>query len=43
VLLWEYWERSMPVACAMGVLLIIALIPLTLLLRMFISHLNRQQ
>lgn len=43
VLLWEYWEKSIPVACAMGVLLIIALIPLTLLLRKFISQLSRQQ
>ena len=43
VLLWEYWEKSMPVACAMGVLLILALIPLTLLLRKFISQINRQQ
>ena len=43
VMLWDYWEISMPVACAMGVLLIVALIPLTLLLRIFISHLNRQQ
>ena len=43
VLLWDYWERAMPVACAMGVLLILALIPLTLLLRKFISQLSRQQ
>jgi iron(III) transport system permease protein len=43
VLLWEYWEKSMPVACAMGVLLILVLIPLTLLLRRFISQLSRQQ
>jgi iron(III) transport system permease protein len=43
VLLWERWERSMPQACAMGVLLILALIPLTILLRRFISQLNRQQ
>jgi iron(III) transport system permease protein len=43
VLLWEYWEKSMPVACAMGVLLILVLIPLTLLLRKFISQLSRQQ
>jgi len=43
VMLWEYWEKSMPVACAMGVLLIIALIPLTLVLRRFISQLSRQQ
>lgn len=43
VLLWEYWEISMPVACAMGVLLILALIPLTLILRRFISQLSRQQ
>jgi iron(III) transport system permease protein len=43
VLLWEYWEKSMPVACAMGVLLILVLIPLTLLLRKFVSQLSRQQ
>jgi hypothetical protein len=33
----------MPTACAMGVLLIIVLIPLTLLLRRFISQLSQQQ
>lgn len=43
VLLWEYWEKSMPVACAMGVLLIVGLIPLTLILRKFVSQLSRQQ
>jgi iron(III) transport system permease protein len=43
VLLWEYWEKSMPVACAMGVLLILVLIPMTLLLRKFISQFSRQQ
>jgi ABC-type Fe3+ transport system permease subunit len=43
VLLWDYWEQSMPIACAMGVLLIVGLIPLTLLLRKFISQLSRQQ
>jgi len=43
VLLWEYWENSMPIACAMGVLLIVALIPLTLVLRRLITQLSRQQ
>jgi iron(III) transport system permease protein len=43
VLLWEYWEKSIPVACAMGVLLILVLIPMTLLLRKFISQFSRQQ
>ncbi len=43
VLLWDYWEQSMPRAAAMGVILIVALIPLTLLLRKFISQISRQQ
>ncbi|MCB4770407.1 iron ABC transporter permease [Ancylobacter sp. Lp-2] len=43
VFLWENWEQYAPNAAAMGVVLIIALIPLTLLLRRFISQLSRQQ
>jgi iron(III) transport system permease protein len=43
VLLWEYWEDTISLAAAMGVLLIIGLIPLTLLLRRFVTQLSGQQ
>ncbi len=43
VLLWEYWEDTTALAAAMGVLLIFGLIPLTLLLRRFVTQLSGQQ
>ena len=43
VLLWEYWEDTTSLAAAMGVLLIFGLIPLTLLLRRFVTQLSGQQ
>ena len=44
VLMWQYWsDGDIPLASALGVLLIIALIPLTLLLRRFIVRLSGQQ
>ena len=43
VLLWEYWENTISLAAAVGVLLILGLIPLTLLLRKFVTQLSGQQ
>ncbi|SFT47625.1 iron ABC transporter permease [Mesorhizobium sp. YR577] len=42
VYLWENWEQYAPVAAAMGVIMVIILIPLTMLLRRFISQISRQ-
>lgn len=44
VLLWEMWEDgTAPLASALGVLLILVLIPLTLLMRRFIQQMTSQQ
>jgi iron(III) transport system permease protein len=44
VLLWEYWDSgTAPLAAALGVLLILALIPLTLVMRRFIVRVSGQQ
>lgn len=44
VMLWEYWDRGLvSVASALGVLLILVLIPLTLVMRRFIVHVSGQQ
>jgi iron(III) transport system permease protein len=44
VLLWEYWENgTASLASGLGVLLIIALIPLSLLMRRFITQVSGQQ
>lgn len=43
VLLWEYWEDDISQAAAMGVLLIICLIPLTLLMRRFVTQFSGQK
>jgi iron(III) transport system permease protein len=44
VLLWEFWENgTASLAAGLGVLLIVALIPLTLLMRRFILQVSGQQ
>jgi iron(III) transport system permease protein len=44
VLLWEYWEEgTASLSSALGVLMILVLIPLTLLMRRFIVQLSGQQ
>jgi hypothetical protein len=44
VLLWEFWENgTASLASGLGVLLILALIPLTLLMRRFITQMSGQQ
>jgi iron(III) transport system permease protein len=44
VLLWEYWEEgSASLSSALGVLMILVLIPLTLLMRRFIVQVSGQQ
>jgi iron(III) transport system permease protein len=44
VLLWEYWSSgTAPLAAALGVLLILTLIPLTLVMRRFIVRVSGQQ
>ena len=44
VLLWDMWEDgTAPLASALGVLLILVLIPLTLLMRRFIQQMTSQQ
>jgi hypothetical protein len=43
-MLWEYWDSgTAPLAAALGVLLILTLIPLTLVMRRFIVRLSGQQ
>jgi len=44
VLLWEYWEEgTASLSSALGVLMILVLIPLTLLMRRFIVQISGQQ
>jgi hypothetical protein len=43
VLLWDFWETTASLAAALGVLLILALTPLTLLMRRFIMRVSGQQ
>lgn len=44
VLMWDYWDRGLvPTASALGVLLILVLIPLTLIMRRFIVRVSGQQ
>ena len=44
VLMWQYWsDGDVPLASALGVLLIVALLPLTLLMRRFIVRVSGQQ
>ncbi len=44
VLLWEYWEEgSATLSSALGVMMILVLIPLTLLLRRFVMRLSEQR
>jgi ABC-type Fe3+ transport system permease subunit len=44
VLLWQYWsDGEVSLASTLGVLLMITLIPLTLLMRRFITQLSGQQ
>ena len=44
VLMWQYWsDGDVPLAATLGVLLMIALIPLTLLMRRFIVKVSGQQ
>ena len=44
VLMWQYWsEGDVPLAATLGVLLMIALIPLTLVMRRFIVQVSGQQ
>ncbi len=44
VMLWDYWDRGLvSTAAALGVLLILVLIPLTLVMRRFIVHVSGQQ
>ena len=44
VLLWEYWdEGSAALASALGVLMIMVLIPMTLLMRRFITQISEQR
>jgi iron(III) transport system permease protein len=44
VMLWDYWDQGLvSTAAALGVLLILVLIPLTLIMRRFIVHVSGQQ
>jgi iron(III) transport system permease protein len=44
VLIWQYWsDGDIPTAAALGVLLTILLIPLTLIMRKFIAQVSEQQ
>jgi ABC-type Fe3+ transport system permease subunit len=44
VALWEFWDRGMvSMASALGVMLIIVLIPLTLIMRRFIVSVSAQE
>jgi iron(III) transport system permease protein len=44
VMLWDYWDRGLvSLASALGVLLILVLIPLTLVMRRFIVQVSGQQ
>jgi ABC-type Fe3+ transport system permease subunit len=44
VFLWEFWDRGMvSMASALGVMLIIVLIPLTLIMRRFIVSVSAQE
>jgi iron(III) transport system permease protein len=44
VMLWDYWDRGLvSTASALGVLLILVLIPLTLIMRRFIVRVSGQQ
>jgi iron(III) transport system permease protein len=44
VMLWNYWDQGLvSTAAALGVLLILVLIPLTLVMRRFIVHMSGQQ
>jgi ABC-type Fe3+ transport system permease subunit len=44
VLLWEQWERGyVSLASALGVMLIVVLIPLTLVMRQFIVRISAQE
>jgi iron(III) transport system permease protein len=44
VLMWQYWsDGDVPLAATLGVLLMIALLPLTLLMRRFIMRVSEQQ
>jgi ABC-type Fe3+ transport system permease subunit len=44
VLLWEYWdEGSASLSSALGVMMIMVLIPMTLLLRRFITQISEQR
>jgi hypothetical protein len=44
VMLWDYWDRGLvSTASALGVLLIMVLIPLTLIMRRFIVQVSGQQ
>jgi iron(III) transport system permease protein len=44
VFLWEFWDRGMvAMASALGVLLIVVLIPLTLIMRRFIVKVSAQE
>jgi iron(III) transport system permease protein len=44
VMLWDYWDRGLvSTASALGVLLILVLIPLTLVMRRFIVRVSGQQ
>jgi iron(III) transport system permease protein len=44
VLMWQYWsDGDVPLAATLGVLLMIALLPLTLLMRRFIMQVSEQQ
>jgi len=44
VFLWEFWDRGMvSMASALGVMLIVVLIPLTLIMRRFIVSVSAQE
>jgi iron(III) transport system permease protein len=44
VMLWDFWDRGLvSTAAALGVLLILVLIPMTLVMRRFIVHVSGQQ
>ena len=44
ILLWEYWdEGSASLSSALGVLMILVLVPMTLLLRRFITQISEQR
>jgi ABC-type Fe3+ transport system permease subunit len=44
IFLWDYWDRGLvSTASALGVLLIVVLIPLTLVMRHFIVRVSAQE